>query len=593
MFPHIGQVYLLSVSASPLSNAVPYEREDSERFYDYRREHTEPKSLYRRRPPQTLKTSHVLRRYTGASNSRVYPSPETETEPFYVHTLSRRVTSPSSDASHSTPLDRDDRYPNEDNDPTLENYTVRVNPEFERSDNWTPKQQDSIVSSWVSALSSLFSPARHNSTSSSRNPSPTATPTTPQYESKPLTDTWSSMDRAIRYGDVGGRSISRYDTVKDILDERGRPKHRDDQLLQDRAGRRIEGGHQYNSRKQTIRRRTYDTTPVPALRRRKAHHNDRYGNTVPRAYREQYIPPSPRQGSHMNKYSKVEGSDLDGNDLEPDFQGIDRHSTYHSASRGRRDNSQSRGMRYSRGGQELSRYGYEGSSEYRGRGGAAGPARHYQENQDATSDPDRYTDQDMRIKDTSSDEQRDEEGVRDMDNYESGGHDGNEEFSSRPNMPPLTRSETREMVQLFRRLFDTLDRSLNEPESEYQNRLRHDSLPDVRLALAEMEKINMQRELDRKAGVTDDSDVDLHGDVSSSVNDNSENEDLQHNTETDQDRDKETEISREIPADADVEESLRNIPPSSPAYGTRRKLLRQKNKGFFGNLYDSIMGNSS
>lgn len=541
------------------------------------------------------------RRRSSALNMRPYPSPESETEPFYLHTLTQRVAD-HRDEGDQAPLftDREERYERGGTGETLRNLSVRVKRDFERSENWTPKQQDSIISSWVNAVSSLFSSNGRNSTKSSGRTSSSDTTTESQPEDESGAADWTAPDTAASYDNAASSEGSRYDAAGDF---RGYEKHKklnEGRYSRGRAGSRGEYVRAYENRNAKAYGRSDGDDFSPPLRRQRTR-NER--DSTQRIYRAEYNTPIPHKNTYSGSYSAAETDfdDYGGQDFEIQRENTRRTARYKTAGRRRGDGSNGRAYVYLRE-DEFTRPRYDGYSGYDNRNLNSNAGRGYSRGRMApeTEGDMYYRREDQGAVDMASDGQGDEEGLGDptsVRNNEAVIDDRNGAMTSNQNMPPLSRTETREMVQLFRRLFDTLDNTLDGPEGEQQKKAIREALPDVHVALAEAERLNMQRDLDRKAaGIGEDENVDVNVDGSTRAAEERENEasegmrrDLQPPDSGERERDG----GRDVPADADADESLRGVPPSSPAYGTRRKLLRQKSNGFMGGLYDSISSSIS
>lgn len=598
MLMYLGHVGLLSASALPDPASYP-RREDRARAYDYPNEYAKPPSIHRRRPPQLLRTAHMAhRRHSSALSSRPYPSPESETEPLYLHTLTHRVANRYGESAQTSLIpEREERYEAEDNVGSLQNLSVRVKPGFERSDNWTPKHQDSIISSWVNALSSLFSTNKANN--SAQSPSGAmllATSTAPQQEDGPDDINWNVPNTVTRYNDRRSPGSSRYDTTEDVREEERRVRSGEDGFTQDRIDSRSEYANPYENSNQKVYSGSDD---LRSQRQRQRTRRER--DLTQRMHHVRYDTPNPRRNVYADTYTETEADiDDDGRQEIEIRREVRRQPARHRPmTKGQGSKSSVHYGRF-REGDESMRPRYESRDtrdsrnlyENTGRGYSGGYMHPPPE------DDNYYRREDQGVVGIAND-RREDEGANDATGVENEPitDDRNAAMSIDRNIPPLSRTETREMVQLFRRLFDTLDNTLDGPEHEYRKRAIQGVLPDVHEALAEAEKLNTQRDLDRKVGIGEDSNVDLNRDMPMRMaeerdNDAGDNSSPQY-SQASGDVEKGRDIEKDVPADADFDESLRGVPPSSPAYGTRRKLLRQKSKGFIGGLYDIISSSIS
>lgn len=598
MLIYLGNVGLLSASALPNPASYP-RREDRARAYDYPNEYARPPSIYRRRPPKLLRTAHMThRQHSSALSSRPYPSPESETEPFYLHTLAHRVANRYSEGAQ-TPLtpEKEERYDAEDNVGSLQNLSVRVKPDFERPDSWTPKHQDSIISSWLNALSSLFTANKtNNSAQSSSGAMLSATSMAPQREDGSDDTNWNMPNTATRYNDPRSPGSSRYASTEDARLEEKRVRSDEDGFTRDRIDSRSEYGNPYEN----TNRRVYSGNDDWRSQRQR-HRTRRERDLTQRMHHVRYDTPNPRNNVYSDTYIGTEGNIDDNGRQEIEIRRELRRqpARHRPMSRGQGSRSNVRYGRSHEGDESIQpRYESRDTRDSRnlyentGRGYSGGYMH------PPLEDDNYYRREDQEFVDLLND-RREDEGVNDAMGVENGPTTDDRSAATNidQNMAPLSRTETREMVQLFRRLFDTLDNTLDGPEHEYRKSAIQGALPDVHEALAEAEKLNAQRDLDRKADIGEDNNVDLSGDVSmrmaeerdNDAGDSSSPQDSQASGDVEKGRD----IEKDVPADADFDESLRGVPPSSPAYGTRRKLLRQKSKSFIGGLYDSISSSIS
>lgn len=599
MLAYLGHVRLLSASALP--NPASYSsRGDRARNYNYLDEFAKPPSVYRRRPPQLLRTAHLAhRRHSSALSTQPYPSPESETEPFYLQTLTQRVANRYDEGTQAPQsLEREEKYDAKNSEKNLQNLSVRLQPDFERSNNWTPKHQDSIISSWVNALSSLFSTSKPNNSTPSLGDTTSVTSTKPRPEDEPDNGEWTASKTIARYDDPRSPESSRY-AAGDVRRGEKRARPNEDGYIRDRVGSHNKPARSYESGNRRGYVRSDEAGYLPSQRRRQRTQRER--DSTQRVYGTQYDTPTPRKSVYTELYSGPE-ADLNENER----QDIERRESIrraaHHRSTSRRRDGESSARRY--GGSyeedEFLRPRYENRDAYDDRNlnentGRQYPGGYMPPPPEGDSYYGREDRRDTDMESAGQGGEGDINGATDAGNVEPVIDDRNAAVNTDQKMPPLSRTETREMVQLFRRLFDALDNTLDGPENEYRKRAIQEALPDVHVALAEAEKLNMQRDLDRKAGISGDSNVGPSGDVSMRMaeeSDNDASDSASRDSQASGDGEKERDNERDIPADVD-DESLQGVPPSSPAYGTRRKLLRQKSKGFIGGLYDSISSSIS
>lgn len=145
---------------------------------------------------------------------------------------------------------------------------------------------------------------------------------------------------------------------------------------------------------------------------------------------------------------------------------------------------------------------------------------------------------------------------------------------------PLTDRHVSEMVRLFRRLFDALDRKLQHERELRELREERESLPDVRVTLSEVESLNQERERERSMRMQESKGRERkEGDEGERAG-LTETVTVKKSEGPPEDGDGNRELENR---EADLD--LPGIPKSAPSYDARKRLLRERERG----LGDSLL----
>lgn len=382
----------------------------------------------------------------------------------------------------------------------------------ERSQTWTPKEQDSIVSGWFRAIGSIFSSAPRNaSAAATSTPSQTNSTSTHAPKSKKDSQAWKSKEQSshdVKESEGESPSTAGYGELSE-----------DDHVT--RRSARQTDAHRYHRRQ--------------PRGRSNAHGHD----------------------EHVSRASS---------DTEADAENADE--------------TQSR--EYEQGVR---------SSRIRRRANRNEPSAH----QDANiieEMPDPAAVRPRQMEDATELVPREAvraNGLSDID-------DPIEPISD----DPLSKTETREMVLLFKRLFTTLAGILdNESDPKRRVDLHAATLSDVRLTIAEAERMNRQRDTERQAGVLEphlgrdtdsgeDGEEDSEHDRVSIVDTVTVRKgEVPHAREELRNSRRAALIDDDV-ADFDADEVAQGVPRSSPSFGARKKLEQAKQDGPLGEVYDSL-----
>lgn len=405
-------------------------------------------------------------------------------------------------------------------DPILSRKSNRTG-KLERSDKWTPRQQDSIIGSWFRAIGSLFSSPKNGTTKTT--PSPSISPSNGEVELKSLTeDTLSeTSDKNMREPST---SIIHTPNERTPLAPMAPVPPRED-LSADRQANRVEA--------------------------------QSAGIQRPRQSRGSWHP-------HTRDAENIDTAD----DTEPNLEDTDTdHERQQHHYSGRANRARQRPTRNK-------------ASAF-----LVGKANDEMQDLLVAHKVNEYDGEHEKVHESGKAHEMTE----------------NDDALEPVSDDPLSKTETREMVLLFKRLFTTLEGVLND-QSDVRKRFNsHEtSLPDVRLSIQQVENMNRQREADRRAGLSNihygkEKGVSgIHGDGFDGDRVESDHDpviklaDEDHGGSDDRRASRDSMSSKDDEVDAtDSDEALQGIPRSAPSYGARKK-LQQVKSGVIGGMYDSL-----
>lgn len=498
-----------------------------------------------RNVPATSDSRRFLR--SDSLRYSTYPSPESGTEPLFVRSTARTFPHHGGEPSLINPQESDRTADNLLDHPELGDEKDNTNlhatvqaPEQERPDSWTPKDQDTIVSGWMHAIGSLFGLSSHNS-SKAVSRSPIPTVSPQPPQASP-----SSSDSQFESSDTESnhRRHSR----------NSRPRVHPDKRVEANWNK-LNDGYNYPPPKSTML--GYERLPSEQLH--PAYLTRHRSETIPgRPQHSRYRAAAPPPAKPYRDYIKsAYSNNLDAEALMREIEKRRRHMAQRHAT---------------------APIGPGGNAPYpKSRMDAMSAAR-------AEEVPPAWEARTTRT------------GSHVTDEDFAGNEDGANER--------LSRTEALEMVGLFKRLFETLDTTLQDRGNDQGLQKIHGLLPETRVALADGTQHSRMRDSGRFVPLMDSNgyELDAHGDTDEPIGD--------------QDRPDDTAVSRALAAaaranarvaaaideanqnnklqsssidkPADADDSLNNLPLSAPAYGARKKLLEAKPKNVLSEVYNTI-----
>lgn len=517
---------------NPLRHEHPY---STERDAPYPGEHLYNPAM----PPATIlpRRNYPQRRHSVASRRlqwpdsaryAAYPSPESGTEVFSTRPVSKlpvSETDPLSNIFTESDVNvlpkRSDAGSSEAQD---NGQAVMRVQHSERSDSWSPNDQDTIMSNWMHTIGSLFGYGAHNSTVKS-TPTPSPSPS-PFLALLPRTS-----------------SVEELENLEQDLDRQ--------QRLSTSTLHSNEGARMFKTRSENGRLVRY-RRPYPVSRDEPS--SAEYWDP-PFSYRSEPVHSRPRQLGYGVPSLSAQNRDV--RDPRNIVTPIRSQNEPHEYSISHRLPVET----INNDANTIIPYEHVNSR-------VPVPNMKYNAGGRGFSEGDVSNDVNVDDSETQGEDSPSEQGI--------------------PSNDPLSRVEAIEMVRLFRRLFETLDVTLDGHENVKSSRVKDALPPGMHIALSEAKKLNRLYDHEMRDVRDEISDRDRPDDtavaraLASAARAAAKAESAESNS-----LDFESQLSSvDKPADADG--PVGDVPPYAPAYGSRKKLLEAKSKGALGDLYESL-----